>query len=248
MEARLVDVPSLEGMYYRASSPLILVSSLRPPGRRAYTCAHELGHHVLGRTSHIDEVLAQQPGERASDTEEFVAECFSGFFLMPNSGVSRAFTIRGWDVRSCTPVQLYTVAGWLGVGYARLAHHMSMSVRLMQPSHARGLLRTAPKYIRSELLGEDADGNVIVVDAHWAGRAIDVEVGDQILLPPDANVRGECVKPLAAAEGRARFRAVAPGIGQFHLPSENWSAYVRVSRKGYVGRAVFRHLEDPEHA
>ena len=45
VEVRFLDVPSMEGMYSSASSPTIIVSSLRPFGRRAFNCAHELGHH-----------------------------------------------------------------------------------------------------------------------------------------------------------------------------------------------------------
>ena len=45
VEVRFLDLPSVEGMYLSTSSPTIIVSSLRPPGRRTFTCAHELGHH-----------------------------------------------------------------------------------------------------------------------------------------------------------------------------------------------------------
>ena len=48
IEVRFTDIPSMEGMYYLASEPSIILSSLRPPGRRVFTCAHELGHHSNG--------------------------------------------------------------------------------------------------------------------------------------------------------------------------------------------------------
>src|SRR6266567_4234154 len=46
LEVRFVDISSMEGMYCKTATPLILVSSLRPSGRQAFTCAHELGHHI----------------------------------------------------------------------------------------------------------------------------------------------------------------------------------------------------------
>ena len=38
---------NMEGMYQRGAPPRIHLSARRPLPRRAYNCAHELGHHVL---------------------------------------------------------------------------------------------------------------------------------------------------------------------------------------------------------
>lgn len=56
VEVRFLNIPSMEEMYYNASPPYIIISSLRPVGRRAFTCAHELGHHIFGDGTHIDEL------------------------------------------------------------------------------------------------------------------------------------------------------------------------------------------------
>jgi len=45
IELRFMPIPSLEGVYRAQLRPIILISSDRPPGRQAYTGAHELGHH-----------------------------------------------------------------------------------------------------------------------------------------------------------------------------------------------------------
>src|SRR5262245_19679535 len=47
---------NMEGMYQRGTPPRIHLSALRPLARRAYNCAHELGHHVFGHASSIDEL------------------------------------------------------------------------------------------------------------------------------------------------------------------------------------------------
>jgi Zn-dependent peptidase ImmA (M78 family) len=47
---------NMEGMYQRGAPPRIHVSARRPLPRRAYNCAHELGHHVFGHGSSIDEL------------------------------------------------------------------------------------------------------------------------------------------------------------------------------------------------
>ncbi|WFU14462.1 ImmA/IrrE family metallo-endopeptidase [Bradyrhizobium sp. CB3481] len=47
---------NMEGMYQKRISPCIHLSARRPLARRAFNCAHELGHHVFGHGSSIDEL------------------------------------------------------------------------------------------------------------------------------------------------------------------------------------------------
>lgn len=47
LDVHLRAIPSLEGMY-SPNGPHIVIGSTRPAGRRAFTCAHELGHRMLG--------------------------------------------------------------------------------------------------------------------------------------------------------------------------------------------------------
>ena len=97
IEVRFMDTPSMEGMYYGGSDPYIIISSLRPPGRRAFTCAHELGHHIRGDGMHVDE-LVEQRKRPVIDPNEFAADCFAGALLMPKMAVERAFAIRKWNI------------------------------------------------------------------------------------------------------------------------------------------------------
>src|SRR3546814_6969436 len=59
------------GMYQRAPPPRIHLSARRPLPRRAYNCAHELGHHVFAHGSSIDELRedAKEPNGRRSGGE-----------------------------------------------------------------------------------------------------------------------------------------------------------------------------------
>jgi hypothetical protein len=47
---------SMEGFYRKGSPPRVMLSALRPLARRAFTCAHEIGHHWFGHGSTIDEL------------------------------------------------------------------------------------------------------------------------------------------------------------------------------------------------
>ena len=89
VELRFWPIPSLEGVYRAQPSPVILISSDRPPGRQVYTGAHELGHHVYGHGVAVDEASenAAQEGSASTNPEEYLADRFAGFFLMPATTV-----------------------------------------------------------------------------------------------------------------------------------------------------------------
>jgi Zn-dependent peptidase ImmA (M78 family) len=244
VEVRFVDIPSMEGMYCKNDLPAIFVSSLRPTGRQAFTCGHELGHHVFKHGSRIDKMIEQTSAQSQFDPEEFTADSFAGFLLMPKSAVERAFTLRGWDLHSCTPLQLYTIAGWLGVGYTTLVYHMSNTLNLIPQSSVRDLMKVSPNKIRSARLGKDINENLVIVDEYWSDRAIDIQVGDLIQLPIGTVNERDCVQFHSQDENGSFFVGMAPGRGRLYQPSTGWSAYVRVSRRDYVGRSIFRHLED----
>ena len=245
VEVRFLNLPSMEGMYLSASVPIIIISSLRPPGRRAFTCAHELGHHKWGEGVEIDEILEQWDRPRL-DPKEFKADCFAGALLMPKMAVSRAFTVRGWCMEDCTPAQVFSIASYFGVGYTTLIHHMRSALQVLPSGHAQSLLKVRPRTAQSLLLGLHTPHNVTEVDVHWMGKAVDVEVGDLIHIRCGAQFEGACIE-LSSDVGQGRlFRAARPGIGRLRA-STGWSAFVRVSRPGFVGRSLYRHLEEVEN-
>ncbi len=247
VDVRFLPYSSMEGMYCKNPDPIILVSSLRPAGRQAFNCAHELGHHVFKHGIHVDEVIDLQSSKKRYNPEEFLADSFASFLLMPKSAVSRAFTIRGWDPRLCTPLQMYTIAGWFGVGYNSLIRHMSETLNLLPQAHANNLAKVLPKKIRSRYLGRDVNEDLILVDTHWSDRSIDIQVGDYIHLPINTLSEGKCIQLQGQDQKGSLFCSITPGIGRLYQPDTGWSAFVRVSRRGYVGRNMFRHLEDDDN-
>ena len=246
VEVRFVDAPSMEGVYYNPGRPTALVTAHRPPGRQAFTCAHELGHHCFGHANVVDEMVGEEQDEQIFDADEFSADCFAGFLLMPKIAVCQAFASRGWDPSRPTAEQAYVVAGQLGVSYGGLIHHLRSSLRLLAPRPADELLKVQPKDLRTRILGDPVDEGLVVVDRSWWGRAIDVQVGELILAPEGADVEGTCAEALGRHPRGILFRASTPGQGRLH-DGAGWGAFVRVSRRGYLGRAVYRHLEDPDY-
>ena len=242
IEVRFTDIPSMEGMLYCNPEAVIILSSLRPMGRRSFTCAHELGHFHYGHGTIVDELVGKSP-KKGFDSTEFVADCFAGALLMPKMAVQRAFSLRDWSIKGSTPGQIYTVSNYFGVGYSTLVHHLSRSLKLLPEPHAEELLKVGLRKAQAQALGWESEGKVWVVDTQWSGRAIDVEVGDLILAQGETDYEGGCLEGGEVSRNRRLFRACQPGLGRVFNDS-GWSAFVRISRRAFVGRSIFRHLAE----
>jgi hypothetical protein len=243
IEVRIVEVPSLEAMYVKQKPPLILVSSLRWAGRRSYNCAHEIGHDYFGHGTRVDEYLGERHKRKVFNAEEFLADCFAGYLLMPKVTVCHGFAKRGWSPATCTADQVFVVAGWLGVGYTTLIHHMHLALNLIDQSHADNLLKTSRKDLLGAICGDMDCSELVIVDSQWHGRPVDIEVGDAILAPRGADVEGEQVEVVRETVRGRLLRGRTPGIGRVTC-QDGFAVFVRVSRKGFTGRSVFRHIEE----
>jgi len=158
----------------------------------------------------------------------------------------RGFVCRGWRPERCTAEQACIVAGWLGVSYEALVTHLAWSLRLLERNHAGRLLQARLGDIRRTIAGQPLGGQLVVADREWTGRAVDVRVGDYILAPAGALTGDGPLDHVADQAGGRLLRAVRPGIGRLLSPDGGWSSFVRVAKNGYVGRAIYRHLEDPD--
>lgn len=242
---------NMEGMYQRGTPPRIHLSACRPLGRRAFNCAHELGHHVFGHGSSIDELREDAKVQPWDDPKEFLADTFAGFTLMPIIGLRRAFSIRGWKPETATPAQIFTIACEFGVGYATLLTHLAYGVNMLSRGHATALQRATPKSLRMDILGALTPHPLIVVDRHRNAPTLDVEVKTHLLLPPGTEAAGNALAYERDVSAGRLFRVVKPGIAQ--ATAEDWAVFVRAApineeeRHGYVGLAKYRHLEeDPD--
>lgn len=248
LELRFKAAPSLEGIYVRGQqtlgeSGIIIVSSLRPSGRQRSTCAHELGHHIFGHGSSVDQVIEAGTSQKF-EPNEYMANSFASFLTMPKLGILKAFADHKLDVTTASPTAVYTVASQFGVGFTTLVNHLSRTLRVMPEARAERLLKATPKRIREELLGTDSPGELVIVDKYWRGRAIDLSVGDHVALPIGSHVEGETVRYIERRPVGDIYRAERVGRGRIEDPSSAMAAYVRVSRFQYEGRAMFRHLEE----
>jgi Zn-dependent peptidase ImmA (M78 family) len=250
VEVRFVDAPSLEGMYSHSETGTILLPSLhhRPPGRLAFSCAHELGHHIFGHGTRVDEYLRKQSRRRVTDPEEWLADCYAGYLLMPRSAVLDCFQRRGLSICNATEIDIYIIAGELGVGYRTLISHLRWSLRLLPSDRARMLARSTPKAIRAELLRECRYRHLTVVDSTWKSKAIavDLRFGDAAIFPAGTRIDGQSVRISKNTETGVVVEGIQVGRSRAILANDDQAVFIRVSKADYVGRSIFRHLEDPD--
>jgi Zn-dependent peptidase ImmA (M78 family) len=244
---RFVPIPSMEGLYGRRGdgTSVILLPSQRPLPRRAFSCGHELGHHVFDHGSSIDQMIGTYTERKSSrfDPNEFLVDTFAGFLLMPTLGVRNAFASRGWKPSDATPEQIFAVACSFGVGYETLIAHMAFSLRMLDPNRAKTLGKDSPKSVREKLLSRHSAEHLIIVDHQWTLPTVDAEVGTLLLLPIGAEADGIGLIPEPTSASGRLFRACRPGITRVSIPDSSWALFIRTAKKEFVGLAQYRHLE-----
>lgn len=240
---KFMDI-SMEGVYLRDPGPEIWIG-LRPLVRRVFNVAHELGHYEFGHGSTFD-LLGAGQDEKPFDPNEYLANTFASYLLMPRLAVARGFTVRGWRAEAATPLQCFTVACSLGVGYETLASHLVHGLRLATGRLGRTLLNTSLSAVRKELLGARARPRLATVDHHHALQTVDTEVGMAILVPPGTELEhGRVARVETVPQGRLLHIERQGMVRAFHKGG-TWAVTLRAMADHYVGLASCRHLERQE--
>lgn len=246
-EVRVIFVDfSMEGSYLRGKRPLIKISSLRPLARRTFNVAHELGHHIFGHASRIDELRDELERKVAKPPEEQLADDFASHLLMPRIGLRRAFNTRGWNIKQPTATQAFVVACHFGVGYTTLLNHLAYGIKEVPIGITEPLMKCRLNSLRSTLLlGAEKHQveRLFVADAHYEFPTIDIEVGTHVLLPNSTEAENTLsVSPVADLASGSLFVVDRPGITRAESTS-GWSVIIRASRHRYAGWAKYRHLD-----
>lgn len=244
-EVRFMSLPSLEGVYSPNPKPVIIIGSQRYAGRRAYTCAHELGHHEFKHGTRIEELNSSQSKIEKSP-DEYLANMFAAFLLMSQHSIRKALKDRGFKPQGLEPIQIFRLASYFGVGYSTLIDHMTWTLRLLLPLQRESLVRTQPKILKAQF-GGSSQSEVVIVDEFWRDRAVDLEIGD-ILVVNRGVIIENCPRltPNGIIDGQQTLKAMSKGyIRAFHKEG-NWAVNIRVASKHYEGLAQYRFLNDPE--
>ena len=216
-------LPSLEGLFIRAPHPVILLSALRPAGRRSFTCGHELGHFCLDHDGRVDPVAKDGVVFQEQADDEYQASQFAAYLLMPKTTVQHAFAQRQTEPSSASPRAILAIAHWLGVGYATLLNHLHYNLRLLGRPRFEELVKKRPKQIVAGLADDRVQGaSVVLVDDAWHSRPVDLQVGDVVVLDFPVTISGDCVVHRAGKD--THVEAVRPGTA--HLEGDTWATYV----------------------
>jgi len=238
-DIRFVDIPSFEGMYL-ADDGVILISAERPEGRKRFTCAHEIGHHVLGHGTVIDEIIEEGSDKRIEKEADF----FAGMLLMPPSAVIRASKDLGVDFDSLESQEAYILSKYFGLSFTAFLTQLHLNLKLINLATYKRLMPTKLQNIKATMSPIKTNGQIFIVGNWWRERAIDIEVGDFILTENSCYFEGPRILNKLNLLDIHMFEAVSPGISK--LTNDNWGAYIRISRKDYSGMYQFRHEEEVE--
>ncbi|MFZ6731263.1 ImmA/IrrE family metallo-endopeptidase [Undibacterium sp. Ji42W] len=242
IEVRLTNLPSMEGMYVGGKKPTIVLSSLRPQGRRNFTCAHEIGHHMMGHGEQFDELVKDRSFSRSVDPNEFQADCFAAFFLIPKVTLENGMKKRGYTYDTLDPIQIFKLSAWLGVSYSGVINHLVHGLGKISRSKGELLAKVQPRDIRRQLIGKSDMPHLVVVDEFWKGRAVDCEVGDYIIFPRNSFLENDSKFLVLPSINGLVVRASTPGVAR--VSTDLWSSFVRISPAQYNGRGCYRFEEE----
>lgn len=123
-----------------------VIGAKREPGRRRWTAAHELGHHLLGDAYHSDVGVAASERER-----EAVVDAFAGELLLPDAVIEAEWSAGPEDPR----IRLTRLAGRYRLSWSATVL-AAARVGVLTGDQARGLRAdTATRGDFQEVLGTE---------------------------------------------------------------------------------------------
>jgi Zn-dependent peptidase ImmA (M78 family) len=244
-EVWYMSLPSLEGVYSPKPRSAIIVGSERPAGRRTFTCMHELGHHEFGHGMRLEEIKSGILNN-ANDPNELIADIFAANLLMSKTSILYALKARGLDPDKIEPMHLFRLSSFFGVGYTTIIDHMTLTLGILNQQQQGFLKKTSPKDLKAQF-GGTPQSEVIIADSFWQGRAVDMEVGDLLVLHHGTVVEDNprMIKK-DFVDGQSIYIAVSRGYARAFHENSGWAANIRIAPKQYVGLAQYRFLDDPE--
>lgn len=189
--ASLAEVPvhylrleRLLGSYLNEDGrPGILINHDRPRGLVHMTCAHELGHFILGHNSTTDEKV--EHGSNAPMVEQ-EADQFAYALLAPSWLIVATARARGWTKSHLrSPAIVYQLSLRLGVSYTAAVWSLRRGGYLSDDV-AESLKAVQPKALKEQLLQgrelPDGKADVWMLDAADRDKVLEPGITDQFVI------------------------------------------------------------------
>jgi Zn-dependent peptidase ImmA (M78 family) len=177
---------NLFGFYLRQDDALgICLNAGHPETLQRYTCAHELGHHLLGHASNLDDAADIDGTGGGTPAQERAAQVFAGNFLMPLGLVNRVLRRLDLYDRSLTAADVYQISRDLDVSYTAAVWRLRSLDRLDGPTaaaYAKAGAAAAKRALRGGPPPGSARADLWVVEKTGDDLIGKCRVGDEILL------------------------------------------------------------------
>ena len=185
----------LYGFYLRQGDATgIVLNKNHPEQLQRYTCAHELGHHVLGHASHLDDEDDVLKPTAASKANETAAQAFAGVFLMPLQAVNRVMHRLGFTKdRRLDASDVYQISRELDVSFSAAAWQLAGLRRIHSQDADRWARQGAAAAKNSMRPGPPPEGDnraaLYILDSRDREIPILCRPGDELRLrlPEDAS-------------------------------------------------------------
>ncbi len=237
IELQFVDIPSLEGMCLQEPEVTrICVTADRPWGRQRFTAAHELGHYVLDHGSQVDAAIEAREGNKGISDEEILADGFARFFLMPRPAVMKAFS----HTTQFDAMSVFKASCYLGVSYESLVRQLCLSLKLINGSQEKSLLRYSRQEIAQMLLGNSTfKRDVWPLDDRWRNRVLHLQIGDAVLGVSPINSEGTL--QISRCHGGSIVESTGDACVSLLAGGE---VTIRASKRSYIGFYDYRYLPE----
>lgn len=220
----------LFGFYLREGDAAgIVLNASHPEYLQRYTCAHELGHHVLGHRSHLDEqadIMGDAPADRY---DEHAAQMFAGNFLMPLQAVNRVQRRLGISRdRAPSAAQVYALSRELDVSFSAAAWQLVNLGRLSTRRASEMVRAGAAEAKRAMRPGphprDDNRAGLVVIEQSTRDLPVLVRPGDELRIRVSENASTGYVWQLGTSD-RKEF-------DQVHTSALTWDGDAAISVAG----------------
>jgi len=179
----------------------ICINAQHPEPMQRFTCAHELGHLVLGHKTNIDHSV--NVDSASGSPQELQAQSFASTFMMPVANVYRGLKVIGTSEGQLSPSDAYRLARILDVSFAALCWRL-VEMEIIGRDLARRWIRSGPAAARRAIADEvvTSDLTILYGDARAHGR-----VGDKVVVDiQDHADSGYEWRPVGSREPSSRVR------------------------------------------
>jgi Zn-dependent peptidase ImmA (M78 family) len=177
---------NLFGFYLQQGDALgICLNAAHPETLQRYTCAHELGHHLLGHESNLDDASDIDGLGGGIPAQERAAQVFAGNFLMPLGLVNRVIRRLDLHGQSLSASDVYEISRELDVSYTATVWRLRTLDLLDGPTagaYAKAGAAAAKYALRGGPPRSSARADLWVVDHAGDDLVTRCRVGDEVLL------------------------------------------------------------------